>query len=154
MPFTPVQTLLGGYLLHLSSSSLLTETGRVFGISGIVDNALLGDGAVWRWSTIAGLVAGPVVSGLLGDVGVDNGLAMWEGLSWSRIGLAGILVGLGSRVSLRLDLTSLPLFFHSRHSYADDDSSARDVPADTSFAVYHVYHPGPSSPLRPSSRPP
>lgn len=106
MPFTPIQTLVGGFLLHLSTSSLLSETGRVFGISGIVDNALLGDRASWRWSTLFGLAAGPVLVRFLGlgDLGVDDGLAMWKGLGYGRIGLAGVLVGLGSKVSLCANL--------------------------------------------------
>jgi hypothetical protein len=98
--FTPYQTLLGGYLLHLSTSSLLTLTGRVLGISGIVDGAALGDKSRWRWSILGGLLIGPVVALCLGDLGVDDGLQMWAGLPWGRIGAAGFLVGLGSRVSI------------------------------------------------------
>lgn len=102
MPFTPYQTLVGGYLLHLSTSSLLTLTGRVLGISGIVDGATLGDKARWRWSVLAGILAGPVIALCLGDLGVDDGVQMWAGLPWGRVGAAGFLVGLGSRVSQAL----------------------------------------------------
>jgi uncharacterized membrane protein YedE/YeeE len=97
--FTPYQTLLGGYILHLSTSSLLTLTGRVLGISGIVDGAILGDKSRWRWSMIGGMLLGPVVALALGNLGVDDGLEMWAGLPWLRVGVAGLLVGLGSRVS-------------------------------------------------------
>lgn len=99
MSFTPIQTSLGGYLLHLSTSSLLTETGRVFGISGIVDNALFGDRVAWRWTTILGLLVGPLVARSCGDIELDDGLTMWKGLDIGRIGLAGLLVGLGTKVS-------------------------------------------------------
>jgi hypothetical protein len=97
--FTPYQTLLGGYILHLSTSSLLSLTGRVLGISGIVDGAILGDKARWRYSMIGGMLLGPIVALALGGLGVDDGLAMWAGLPWGRVGIAGFLVGLGSRVS-------------------------------------------------------
>jgi len=99
MSFTPIQTSLGGYLLHLSTSSLLSETGRVFGISGIADNALFGDRATWRWTTILGLMVGPVVARFFGDIGLDDGLTMWKGLGIGRIGLAGLMVGMGTKVS-------------------------------------------------------
>lgn len=98
--FTPAQTLVGGYLLHLSTSSLLTLTGRVLGISGVVDGAVFGDRSRWRWSLIGGMLLGPFAGSLLGDMGVDNGMSMWAVLPWSRIGLAGLLVGIGSRVSV------------------------------------------------------
>lgn len=97
--FTPAQTLLGGFLLHLSTSSLLTLTGRVLGISGIVDGAVWGDRKRWRWSTIAGLLLGPFAGRLLGDLGVDNGVTVWASLPWTRIVQSGILVGMGSKVS-------------------------------------------------------
>lgn len=106
MPFTPAQTLVGGYLLHLSTSSLLTQTGRVLGISGVVDGAIYGDKSRWRWSLIAGMMLGPFVGSWLGDLGVDNGVAMWAALPWGRVGLAGLLVGLGSRVRQSLPLSS------------------------------------------------
>lgn len=99
MPFTPAQTLIGGYLLHLATSSLLTLTGRVLGISGIVDGAVFGDKSRWRSSLIGGILLGPLLGSLLPDMGVDNGMSMWAALPWSRLGLAGLLVGIGSRVS-------------------------------------------------------
>ena len=48
---------------------------------------------------IGGMLLGPVVALALGELGVDDGLAMWMGLPWARVGVAGLLVGLGSRVS-------------------------------------------------------
>jgi uncharacterized membrane protein YedE/YeeE len=104
MPFTPVQTYLGGVLLHLSTSSLLVETGRVFGISSVLDGAIWGDGALWRWAILTGLVAGPALAASTG-IGAafavpDAGLASWAALSGSRLALAGALVGFGSKVSI------------------------------------------------------
>jgi hypothetical protein len=48
---------------------------------------------------IGGMLLGPVVALALGNLGVDDGLQMWDGLPWARVGAAGLLVGLGSRVS-------------------------------------------------------
>lgn len=48
---------------------------------------------------IGGMLLGPVVAIALGNLGVDDGLEMWAGLPWLRVGVAGLLVGLGSRVS-------------------------------------------------------
>lgn len=101
MPFTPVQTFLGGLLLHISTSSLLTDTGRVFGISSVVDGALLGDHAKWRWAILAGLLAGPAVVAEtgLGPALPDNGAGLWAVAPVGRLALAGALVGFGSKVS-------------------------------------------------------
>lgn len=103
MTFTPIETLLGGVLLHLSTSTLLTDTGRVLGISGVVDGALLGDGESWRWATIVGLLSGPVVSHVFRLRGSfpDSGSGSWAVMGMGRLMLAGVLVGFGSRVSLR-----------------------------------------------------
>lgn len=104
MPFTPLQTLLGGLLLHISTSSLLTETGRVFGISSVVDGAVWGDHARWRWAIVAGLVSGPAVIAATGLGGAlpDNGAGTWAVAPVGRLALAGALVGFGSKVSLSM----------------------------------------------------
>lgn len=104
MPFTPVQTFLGGYLLHLSTSSLLDDTGRVLGISGIVNGALFDDKAGWRWTIIGGLLGGPLVLRLVGLDGLilGDGVGSWEMLGQTvvRTGIAGVLIGFGSKVGL------------------------------------------------------
>ncbi|WVR06018.1 hypothetical protein IAU60_003046 [Kwoniella sp. DSM 27419] len=101
MPFTPVHTLLGGYLLHLATSSMLEDTGRVFGISGIVDGAIFQkEGRQWRWAVLYGLVAGPFYAlGMRLDVArpSDSVTSLIE-LGFARLALAGALVGLGSRL--------------------------------------------------------
>jgi hypothetical protein len=102
MPFTPVETSIGGYLLHLSTEAILEDTGRVFGISGIVNGAIWGGQDVWRWASILGLLLGPFLVSL-GGVGSSKlglgGVQGWQGLSTSRVLSAGLLVGFGSRVS-------------------------------------------------------
>ncbi|RXK36504.1 hypothetical protein M231_06225 [Tremella mesenterica] len=98
--FTPLQTLLGGYLLHLSTSSLLSLAGRVFGVSGIVSGAVLGDRASWRWATLGGMFLGPLLVSMTGLNGSfpDDGLLSWGKQGWARLMLGGSLVGLGSRL--------------------------------------------------------
>ena len=102
MPYTPIETLVGGYLLHLSSSSLLSDTGKVFGISGIVSQALLGPGPreKWRWAVIIGLVAGPIIGEAVGLEGTyaSDAIAGWRDIVLGRGVIAGALVGLGSKV--------------------------------------------------------
>ncbi len=101
MPFTPIDTALGGLLLHLSTSTLLADAGRVLGISGILDGALFGSCENWRWSILTGLVLGPVVARLTGlsECMPDLGVEAWTVQSAGRLGLAGLLVGFGSKVS-------------------------------------------------------
>ncbi|KAK6905855.1 hypothetical protein I203_106689 [Kwoniella mangroviensis CBS 8507] len=100
MPFTPVQTFLGGLLLHFSTSSLLEDTGRVFGISGIFNGAIFGTREPWQWATISGLLAGPLIGLATGLQAYypGNGLETIEQMGFVRLALAGALVGFGSRL--------------------------------------------------------
>ncbi|WVQ82714.1 hypothetical protein IAT38_004846 [Cryptococcus sp. DSM 104549] len=100
MPFTPMQTFVGGLLLHISTSQLLADTGRVFGISGIVDGAVWGKREGWRWAVVGGLVLAPAVGAAAGLKGLypGDGLSVLRGVRWERLALAGALVGVGSRL--------------------------------------------------------
>lgn len=101
MPFTPIHSLIGAILLHLSTSELLEDTGHVFGISGIVSGAVLGERQGWRWAVVGGLVAGPALAAVTGVKALFPGQALsaLEIIGKGKLALAGILVGLGSRVS-------------------------------------------------------
>lgn len=101
MAFTPIHTALGGLLLHLSTSSLLSDSGRVLGISGVLDGALLGAGESWRWALITGLLSGPSIAHATGLYRYfpDQGGAVWAAQSIGRLSLAGFLVGFGAKVS-------------------------------------------------------
>ncbi|MDN8994271.1 hypothetical protein Q0P39_14315, partial [Staphylococcus aureus] len=82
---TPLETLAGGAILHLSTSSLLTTTGRVLGISGILDGSLLGDNAAWRHAIVLGLFLGPLLiaaSGLDAITAVPGSGALF----WAELG--------------------------------------------------------------------
>ncbi|NBD11927.1 YeeE/YedE family protein [Corallococcus silvisoli] len=91
--------LLGGALIGLSASLLLLAHGRVAGISGVVASLLApvkGD-ISWRAQFLGGLLAG----GLLLAWSRPGTFALPEPLDGGRVlllALAGLLVGLGSRL--------------------------------------------------------
>lgn len=104
--FTPVHSLIGAHLLHLSTSHHLHQTGRPLGISGILNNAFAAPTS-WRWAFCLGLIASAVlgtwIAPALGSIawgvhgfGISDGLV---GGSWTRRIVAGFLVGFGSKVS-------------------------------------------------------
>ncbi|GMK57165.1 hypothetical protein CspeluHIS016_0310050 [Cutaneotrichosporon spelunceum] len=100
MPFTPVQTFVGGLLMHIASVGLLSGTGRVMGASGIVDGAVLGDHAKWRWAFLAGIVVAPVVVAAVGleSIMPGNGLEPFAAAPVARLALSGALIGVGAKL--------------------------------------------------------
>lgn len=100
--FTPVESSLGALLLHTASFNLLADVGTVFGVSGIVDGAILGDRAKWKCSVLGGLLAVPLFIGQAGLRGLATGdsLQAWARLAADlpRLATAGFLVGAGSRI--------------------------------------------------------
>ena len=94
--FDPIGALLGGGLIGLASVLLMTLTGRIAGISGILGGCLTPSGGdrLWQFAFIAGLVLAPVASGLLGSP-LPTPLIP---ASWAMIAIAGLLVGFGARL--------------------------------------------------------
>jgi uncharacterized protein len=95
-PFDPISALAGGVLIGLASVLLMLLTGRIAGISGILGGvfAASANDRDWRLAFIAGLILAPLLSGLAG-----YSLPLPEMPdSWALIALAGLLVGLGSRL--------------------------------------------------------
>jgi uncharacterized protein len=94
--FDPVAGLGGGALIGLASVLLMMLTGRIAGISGILTGcfAFVGGDKPWRLAFVAGLIAAPLVSGLVGYPLPMPQMPM----SWTIIVVAGFLVGLGARV--------------------------------------------------------
>ncbi len=83
----------GGALIGASSGALLLVEGRIAGQSGILAG-LLDDDSHWRWAWLAGLLLGGLA---LLEV-LPETLAPRPALpSWLWV-LAGLLVGLGSRI--------------------------------------------------------
>jgi len=94
--FTPVSALVGGFLLGAAALSLLFFNGRVTGISGIFGGFLgfkRGD-TLWRSVFIAGLLVG----GAMLTAFYPDALQFEMKHSASTVMLAGLLVGIGSRM--------------------------------------------------------
>jgi uncharacterized membrane protein YedE/YeeE len=93
--FTPLAGLTGGILIGLSAVLLMGGLGRVAGVSGIF-GALLGrwkpDNA-WRALFIVGLLAGTVLTALLG--GFDSDSIRFPGNPLTTV-VGGFLVGIGT----------------------------------------------------------
>ena len=95
--FTPYAGLAGGILIGLSAVLLMGGLGRVAGVSGIF-GALLGrwqPDNTWRLLFIAGLLAGAILTALLG--GFDPGSMNFPGNPLTTV-LGGLLVGLGTAI--------------------------------------------------------
>lgn len=94
--FNSISALLGGALIGFASVLLMTLTGRIAGISGILGGCftLAAGEKVWRIAFIAGLILAPVLSGLLGYRAPIPDMPT----SWVMIAIAGLLVGFGARL--------------------------------------------------------
>ena len=93
--FTPIPAAIGGTLIGLAVALLMLTTGRIAGISGIVDG-LIGNaaGKGWRAAFLAGLILAPLLARLVGFT-----LPMPRmPASWVVIAGAGLLVGFGTRL--------------------------------------------------------
>ena len=106
--FTPIHTFAGGLLLHISSASLLDNTGRVFGGSSILYEAIYGDHAVWRWALLGGMIVAPKLNAVIQPIAALLRVHLTSGVvepvaevDWplGKLILAGALVGFGSKAS-------------------------------------------------------
>jgi len=93
--FTPWQSLAGGLLIGATAGMLVLCCGRIAGISGILGGLLKrrSSDKSWRLAFIAGLVLSPLVYqrfSALQSIEIDA--------SWGQLVLAGLLVGLGTRL--------------------------------------------------------
>lgn len=91
-PYWP--SLAGGMLLGLSAGLLLLLNGRIAGISGILGRLLGGDRLALNGAFVLGLVCGP----LLYRLAFGGPPAVTISTSWPVIALAGLLVGIGTRM--------------------------------------------------------
>ena len=95
--FTPWASLSGGILLGVASAFFILVNGRVLGISGILGGLLApkkGD-AGWRIAFLLGMLAAPLVYGLVAPEGFVKAPTIDAG--FATIVAAGLLVGLGTR---------------------------------------------------------
>lgn len=95
--FTPGSSLLGGILLGIAAGALFLNSGRVLGITGILEGVLKPrpDDAPWRFAFLLGLLAAPLVAKLI--LPADFLHAPRIDANWAMVIVAGLLVGFGTR---------------------------------------------------------
>lgn len=91
-PYWP--SLFGGMLLGVSAVILLLVNGRVAGISGIVGRLLAGRQVAANAAFVAGLLFGPA----LYAAAYGAFPAVTIAASWPAVIVAGLLVGIGTRM--------------------------------------------------------
>lgn len=95
--FTPLSAAIGGTLIGLSAVLLMVSTGRIAGISGIVNGLITARGQDWHWrlAFVAGLIVAPLLARLMG---YPLQVPELPG-NWTMLILAGLLVGFGTRLA-------------------------------------------------------
>ena len=94
--FTPINSSIGGILIGISVVLYFYFTGRLAGISGIIENAVIsGKNRFSNFLFLLGLIIGPIIFYYFGKMEIvfeiTNSLIL--------ISLGGFLVGLGTRMS-------------------------------------------------------
>ena len=94
--FTPISALSGGLLIGFSVAIFFILNGRMIGISGIASNVLISkDRRVENFLFLFGLILGPLFYNLIFgkeiNISISNSIIL--------LIIAGILVGLGTRLS-------------------------------------------------------
>lgn len=96
--FTPVSALIGGVLLGAASALLFLNSGRILGITGVLEGliSLKSNDSSWRLRFILGLLLAPPVAKLFFS-------PEWLSLpkieaSFTMVMVAGLLVGVGTRL--------------------------------------------------------
>jgi uncharacterized membrane protein YedE/YeeE len=96
--FTPVSALIGGVLLGAASALLFLNSGRILGITGVLEGLISPNpnDTSWRFRFMLGLLLAPPVAKLLFS-------PEWLSLpkieaSFTMVMVAGLLVGVGTRL--------------------------------------------------------
>lgn len=92
--FTPWTSLGGGLVLGIASALFILVSGRVLGISSILGDMLRAKRADlgWRLAFFAGLLVSPLVYSWVAPLP-----AVRIDADWVTLGVAGLLVGVGTR---------------------------------------------------------
>jgi len=93
--FTPVSSLLGGFLIGAAAALMLLANGRIAGISGIVGGLLRGERneTGWRALFVAGLLAGGLVLQLVAPASIGPSV-----VGFPLLIVAGLMVGFGTQL--------------------------------------------------------
>lgn len=94
---TPIASLLGGALIGLAASIFLLFNGRVAGISGLFAELITPERGSSR-GVAAAFIGGLVVGGALLFLVAPSMFAVTSGRPLVMIAIAGLLVGLGTRI--------------------------------------------------------
>ena len=96
--FTPVSALIGGVLLGAASALLFLNSGRILGITGVLEGLISPNpnDTSWRLRFVLGLLLAPPVAKLFFS-------PVWPSLpkieaTFTMIMVAGLLVGVGTRL--------------------------------------------------------
>jgi len=95
---TPISGFLGGALIGLSAALLMLLLGRIAGIGGVFSGLFQRGGITdkgWRLAFILGLIVAPVLAASFGHSLPKPQMPA----SWLVIAVAGVLVGVGSRLA-------------------------------------------------------
>ncbi|MCC5815143.1 MAG: YeeE/YedE family protein [Leptospira sp.] len=96
--FTPISAFIGGIIIGIASLFLLFSTGKIAGISGILERSIFTwqrlENRYWALWFIVGLIIGGEIVQLIGYPGFGSG----HPHNIYLIGIGGLLVGFGSRL--------------------------------------------------------
>jgi uncharacterized membrane protein YedE/YeeE len=95
--FTPWSSLLGGILLGIAAGALFLNSGRILGITGILEGLLTAksDDSSWRLVFLLGMLTAPLAAKFLLPAGLLQAPRM--DANWAMVIAAGLLVGFGTR---------------------------------------------------------
>jgi uncharacterized membrane protein YedE/YeeE len=94
--FTPVASIVGGTLIGLAAVILYRLNGRIAGISGIFHGLIGADREQRSWRLL--FIVGLVIGGLFYQLVSGQSPAGYQEHSLFRVGLGGLLVGIGTRL--------------------------------------------------------
>jgi uncharacterized membrane protein YedE/YeeE len=97
LEIVPWQSLFGGMLLGVSATFLMLFNGKVAGISGVINGLLTPKEGEFSWRLL--FFAGMVMGGLVSVIALGISRPVTDGISLPTIVIAGILVGMGTRLA-------------------------------------------------------